>query len=376
MKLTFKTFLIPVAILVVGFLLMRLLLSFREEPEKRKPLIRPKLVDAKLVNLEDVPTEIIAYGRLTSAQPVILYSEVAGIIEKGDIAFQPAQSFKKGDLLLKIDTRQIHLDLNSTKADFLTALASVLPEIKVDFPDEFPVWQEYFDKCGFDRKLPPLPETNNQKIKLFLSRFNVYKLYFQVSGLEIRLSKHFFYAPFNGSIISTDLRAGSTAREGTRLGELINLENLEVEVPVPAQDIQWIDQSRPVIFTSSEVYGQWSGKIKRIGKNIDEQTQSVPVFTTVNKNGNDNLYNGVFLKAQIPGKIISHAFSIPRRAIYNDKFIYLIQNGKLDYREINIARKETETVILNQGIANGDTVVVELMQGVAPGMPAKIRHSE
>lgn len=376
MKITFKTFLIPAAILVIGFLLMRLLLSFREEPEKRKPLIRPKLVDAKVVSLEDVPSEIIAYGRLTSAQPVILYSEVAGIIEEGNIAFQPAQSFKKGDLLLRIDTRQIRLDLNSAKSDFLTALASVLPEIKVDFPDEFPVWQAYFNKCGFDQKLPPLPETNNQKIKLFLARFNVYRLYFQVSDLEIRLSKHFFYAPFEGSIVSTELRAGSTAREGTRLGEIINLENLEVEVTIPVQDIQWIDQSRPVQFSSAEVAGRWKGKIKRIGKNIDERTQSVQVFMTVNKSGHDNLFSGVFLEAKIPGKIISHAFSIPRRAIYNDKFIYLIHNGKLEYQEVNIARKETETVIVNEGIVNGDTVVVELMQGVAPGMPAKIRSSE
>jgi len=124
---------------------------------------------------------------------------------------------------------------------------------------------------------------------------------------------------------------------GSRLCEIINIENLEVEVPISAQDIQWIDRSHPVVFTSSEISGQWSGRIKRIGKNIDERTQTVQVFLTVNKNGDENLYNGVFLRTDIPGLVIPEAFSIPRKALYSDKYVYLIKEGVLEYREVNIA---------------------------------------
>ena len=174
---------------------MQVLLNLRSATPQRKPQPRPKIVEADIVKLANVSSKIVAYGRLKTAQPVILYSEVSGIMMNGNVPFQPAQSFKKGDLLLKIDNRQIRLDLNSAKSDFLTALASVLPEFKVDFPEEYEVWQEYFNNCGFDKKIDPLPETENQKIKLYLSRFNVYKLYFQVRNLEIRLSKHFFMPP-------------------------------------------------------------------------------------------------------------------------------------------------------------------------------------
>jgi multidrug efflux pump subunit AcrA (membrane-fusion protein) len=368
-----KAIVIPLIILILGFVSMRVLFSFKKEPEKRATVVRPKIVETEVVYLSDVPSEIVAFGRLTSAQPVVLYSEVSGVIQQGNVSFQPAQPFKKGDLLLKIDDRQIQLDLNSAKSDLLTALAQVLPEIKIDFPEEFDVWQQYFDNCGFQAELCPLPETKNQKIKLYLSRFNVFKLYFQAKNLEIILSKHKFYAPFDGSIVSADLRVGSTARPGIKLGEIINLEKMEVEVPVPAQDIQWIDQSKPVIFTSTDIQGQWAGKINRVGNNIDERTQTVQVFMTINKNGNKNLYNGVFLRAQIPGQEITNAFSLPRKAIYNEKYVYLLKEGKLKYQEIGVARNETETVILNQGIATGDTIVVEVLQGVANGMPAITR---
>jgi multidrug efflux pump subunit AcrA (membrane-fusion protein) len=323
-----------------------------------------------------VPSEIIAFGRLKTAQPVILYSEVSGILMEGGVPFQPAQSFRKGDLILKIDDRQVLLDLNSAKSDILSALAAVLPEIKVDFPEEYPVWQKYFDQCEFERKLDPLPEINNQKIKLFLSRFNVYRLFFQVKNLEILLSKHYFYTPFDGVVVSADLRVGSTARPGTRLGEIINLEKLEVEVPISAQDIQWIEQKKPIIFSSSELQGEWKGKIKRIGKSIDERTQTVQVFMTVDKNGEEYLYNGIFLRAEIPGKSIPAAFSVPRGALYNEKYVYLIKDGQLDYREIDVARRQTDTVILSGGVQNGDTLVVDVLQGVASGMPALVKISD
>lgn len=371
-----KVILWPVLIIISGFLLMRLFLSFRSDQPRQIPQVRPRIVNVAIVKLGSVPSRIVAFGRLQTAQPVTLYSEVSGILMEGEVPFQPAQSFRNGTLLLKIDDRQTRLDLNSAKSDLLTALATVLPEIKVDFPEEYEVWQDYFDQLSFDQKLKPLPEAANQKIKLYLSRFNVYKLYFQVRNLEILLNKHLFVAPFSGSIVSADLRIGSTARPGTRLGEIINLDKLEVEVPIPAEDIQWIDRNTPIYFSSSEISGEWSGKIIRIGKNIDERTQTVSVFMTVNRNGDKTLYNGIFLRAEIPGTVIAEAFLMPRRALYNEKYVYLIKDGKLDYRAVKVAREQEDTVILNGGITNGDSLVIDVLQGVASGMPAVARNAQ
>ena len=370
-----KFIIIPILILVAGFVAMRVLMSFKTDPPRRRPEPRPKIVEAEVVALKDITAQVIAYGRLTSSQPVILNSEVQGTLMRGYVPFRPAQSFKKGNLLIKIDDRQIRLDINTAKSDMLNALALVLPEIRVDFPEEYEVWQHYFNSCGFDRRLPNLPEAANQKIKLYLSRFDVYKIYFTVRDLEILLEKHFFYAPFDGSIVSTDLRAGSNVRSGTRLGKIINLENLEAELPISAEDIQWIDKNKPIILTSTEITGEWPGKIKRIGKSIDTQTQTVQVFISVDESRDNNLYDGVFVKAIIPGLTIKNAVSIPRKALYKEKFVYVIKDGRLDYREVRIARKETNSIIVTGGIKDGETLVLEVLQGVAPGMLAKAKLS-
>ena len=368
-----RTFIIPVAIVLASVLIMIALFRIGDDQPKRKHTVRFKSVEARVVHLKSIPTEITVYGRLVSSEPVTLVSEVSGTIEKGTVPFLPGQSFKRGDLLLKIDDRQVRYDLNSLKSDFLNALTAVLPELNVDFPDDFRIYQDYFERVTFDQPIPPLPEASNQKIKLYLTRFNVYKLYFSVKNQEIRLSKHYFYAPFDGSIVSTDLRVGSTARAGSKLGQIINLGSLEVEAPVPAQDIGWIDPNGTVQLTSSEIPGRWSGKIARIGKAIDEKTQSIPVYIRLKGKGQKQLYSGVFLTAHIPGKPVDNAFMIPRHALYGNSNIYLIKNGKLDYRSVEVLRRQEGEVILGAGIQNGDTVITEILQGVAEGMPVQMR---
>lgn len=363
---------LPLVILVTGFLTMVGLLSLRSETPKRPPEVRAKLVETAVVTLGSVPVEIIAYGRVTSAEPVEIYAEVTGTLQEGEVPFKPAQTFKRGDLLAKIDDRQARLDLNSRKSELMAALANVLPEIKIDFPDQYQLWYDYFNSLEFDRPFGPLPETDNAKIKLFLSRFNVYTLYFSVLDLEILLDKHYFSAPFDGSIVSVDLRVGSTARSGSMLGRIINLEQMEVALPVKADDIQWIDRRRPVTLTSTEIPGQWTARVTRVGSNIDTRTQTVDVFLTVDGD-HSSLLSGAFMQAQLPGRGIKNAFALPPKALYEDKYVYVVADGKLQRREVVILRREAARVILDGGVEDGDTLVTEVMQGVAPGMPAQPR---
>lgn len=364
---------IVVVILALGYLAMILLLDMGESAPKRPLEPHVKIVETLVVKLDNVPSLILAYGRVVSMQPVDLYSEVSGTIMEGEVPFQPAQTFRRGDMLARIDDRQIRYQINGAKSEFLSTLAKALPEIKSDFPDEYNIWQNYFDNCRFDHNLDTMPEPVNKKTKLILSRFNVYKLYFTIKDMEVKLEKHYFYAPFDGSIVSAKLRVGSTVRNGSLMGEIINLEQLEVEVPVPINDLEWIDYKKPVFFESLELAAKWVGEIKRIGSAIDDRTQTVPVYIAVNQENPSTLINGVFLQAEISGLQIENALVIPRRAIYNERFVYIIENGSLVSREVAIVRREKSTVIINGGLNDGDTLVTDVMQGVAPGMPAQAK---
>ena len=159
---------------------------------------------------------------------------------------------------------------------------------------------------------------------------------------------------------------------------MINLEDLEVEVPVPAKDIVWIDKNKTVNLVSEELGKNWQGQISRIGSSIDTRTQSVSVFIKVSPSIIGEIFEGIFLETHITGKVVKNATSIPRKALYRENFVYCIKNGRLDFRPVEIVRRETDSVIVTGGLMEGDTLVTEILQGVAGGMLAKpkLNHSE
>ena len=365
-------YILPVIILAGGFLIMQLLSGMKEEPERRTPSRPVKRVLSEIVSMGQTPTTVSALGRLASSEPVQIISEVPGVLQRGTVPFKPGERFRRGDLLIRIDDRQARLTLNSTKSDFLNALATVLPELKVDHPSAYQRWQQYFDRCGFDGTLEELPEVSERKVKLLLTRFNVYKLFYAARNLEITLDKHEIRAPFEGAIVSTALREGSTARNGSVLGEIISLQDVELEVPMPAADLPWINRDAAVTLTSKEFPGTWTGRINRIGGSVDRQTQTIPVYIGVRGNATP-LYEGMYLQAEIPGRPVENGTFVPRRALYEEKFVYVVNDWRLEKRDVAIVRRYPESVVVSDGLHDGDTLVTELMQGVSPGMPARAR---
>jgi len=366
-------YIIFVAIVVGGFLSMMTLLGMKSDVPRKQPKAQPKIVSTQVVSPDSEVATIRGLGQLTSAQPIDIYSEVEGVIMPGNISFMPAQSFKRGDLLLKIDDRQANLSLKSAKSNFLSVMGTVLAELKSDYANDYQAWKEYFDNIKIDSPLGVLPKTDNKRIELLLSRFNLYTIYFNIQDLEVRLEIHYFYAHFDGSIISTDMRAGATTRKGARLGQVVNLENMEVELPVIAADVSWIKIGDKANLISRELNVEWSGTVSRIGSNLNSRTQTISVFIKLYQKNDLPVYDGLYLDVEIPGGTIENAVFLPRQAIYNDNQVYLLKDGLLEIREVEIARKENDMVILSDGLIEGDTVVVELMQGVTPGMPAQAR---
>ncbi|MEZ5359999.1 MAG: efflux RND transporter periplasmic adaptor subunit [Candidatus Zixiibacteriota bacterium] len=373
--MNWKKIVLPIAIIAFAVLAMVLLSGMRSDKAKKNIEVHSKVVSTEIVSLGDQPSAIVAYGTVKTAQPVQLYSEVAGTIEAGSVPFQKAETFKRGDLLLKIDDRQAVLNLQSKKSDLLTAMSSFLPEIKSATGEtEYQKWQKYYDVLSFSGQIADLPESDIPKVRMYLSRFNIYQLYFAVKNLEITLNKHYFYAPFDGSIQSVALYPGSSARSGVLLGEIVNLESMEVEVPVNAADVQWIDTSSEVLLTSEEASGEWTGKIKRVGSTVDNQTQTVPLFISIKPGKNSGIYNGTFVTAHIKGRIVPNSIKIPRRALYENKYIYAIEDGKLARRDVTIIRQELNMLFVTGDIKDNEVLVTEMMQGIAPGMPAQSRN--
>ena len=348
---------IAIAIFLFGFFMMRYFASQKTDPPQRPATVAKRFVNAQKVIYQDIKTSIETSGRVIAGKSVVMISEVPGKIIQGELLLKQGQSFKKGQLIFKIDNREAKYSLSAQKSQFLTALAAILPDVKIDFPEHFAVLKRFFDEVKIDSDLPPLPGINDNTFNTFIATKNVLNLYYSIKSAEERLKKYNYYAPFNGTIFSVNLEVGSVVNPGVNVGQIISTSEYEVEVPIKAVDINWVTKDKEVWLVLDE-HMQMPGKIVRISKHLDPNTQSINVYVKVDKNHKMEVYDGMYLKVTIAGPIVADAMEIPRKAIFNENKVYFVNDGKLQIGQIEIEKLNAESAIVT-GPKQGTIIVTE-----------------
>lgn len=338
-------------------------------PEEKKLAVSVRYVKTEPVKYTDVETSVVAFGRVETAQSLDLLSELGGRMYEGNIRLKAGQNFRKGTLLFYIDDDEAALNLKSQKSNFLRDLAAILPDLKVDFSGSYTTWQSYFSKIDIDKDLPKLPDNADEKEKTFLATKGIYSSYYSIKSAESRLKKYRYYAPFDGSVSEVAMETGAFVNPGTRIGKIIRAGAHELKVSVETRDISWIQEGAEVKIYSDETQQYWDGEVLRISDFVNQNTQSVDVFLAIQANG-QRIYDGQFLQAAIPARVIKDGMIMPRSAIYNRSEVFVLQDTLLKVKKVNVVRLEKESAIFT-GLEEGDALVVEPLINAHNNMVAK-----
>lgn len=363
------------SIIVLSLALAGFFSGMKEDFEAKAPPIVKKTVETRKVIYENLKTEVITYGRVQSAQSLDLLSEVSGRMYEGSIRLKEGQRFKKGTLLFLIDEEEASLNLKSQKSDFLRDLAGILPDIMVDFEENSEAWKQYFNSLDIDQKFEDLPKAVSNKEKTFLATKGIFSSFYTIKSAEVRLAKHRYYAPFNGSVAEVSMQSGSFVNPGTTIGKIIRSGAYELKVAVETRDIPWVQQRIPVKIYSDETQQYWKGVVIRIGDYVNQNTQSVDVFIAIEPNGK-RIYDGQFFQAIIPAQTITNGMIIPRNAIYNGNEVFVVEDDSLlRVQTVNVIRFTGENAIFN-GLDSDTDLVVEPLIGAYNNMKVQKREKK
>ena len=347
-----------VGIIIGAFVIMNVLASMKPEAQTLAAPKVKKHVKVKRVVYSDIESQVVASGRIVSQSLVDVSSEVQGQILQGKIPLKKGQEFRKGDLLLKIYSEEFDLSLQSQKSQFLTTIANILPDFKIDYKDSYQAWTNFFDSIKIDEKLPALPEIKSKQEKIFLASKNILSSYYSIQSNELRFDKYFIRAPFNGVYTQVNSEVGSIANPGSRLGQIIRTDVLEMEVPIKTEEVKWIAKGDQARATSEDGVFTWKGTVSRVSRFVDENTQSISVFVKLKPNADQPLYNGQYLKAAFPGKVVKNGMEIPRNAVFNFNEVFTVENGKLVKHTVDIQKINQNSFVIT-GLPEGVDVVAE-----------------
>jgi len=332
--------------------------GLKKDPKKMTPPQVKRFVKAVPVNYQNLPALIESSGRIKAFNEVIISSEVGGRLSKGDHIFKEGQSYRKDEILARVSNDEFTYQLKAKKSKFLQAVANILPDLKIDFPETYPKWMSFFESINIQNNLPELPVIESSKEKIYMASRNILNDYYAIKSDEARLIKHTIIAPFDGTLKDVSVEVEGVLNPGTRLGTYTRNDLYELELPVEARNVHLLATGMPALVSDDSGTNQWKGTISRVGRIIDPATQSVKVYVSIAAHANSHLYDGQFLTGTITGRSMKDVMEMPSNAVYNSNEVYVFKDNKLHKRIIQIVKVNKETLYF-KGLNEGEELVIE-----------------
>ena len=307
-------------------------------------------------------------GTLKASKSIDVYAEVGGNLLSGKKPFKAGVSYKKGEVLLSIDSKEELLNLEYQKTDFFSLLLSILPDIESDYPDNLDSWSKYIKGFETKKAIKELPEPKSEKERFFLASKNIEYKYLGIKKAEFTLAKYTIYAPFNGILNTVNINPGALVRTGQKLGTFINTNNFELEISVPVSSSNSLKLGSSVDIYNDNKSQRWKGEVIRIGKSVDETTQTKSIYIAVSSK---DLFQGMYLNASVKSESIDNAFAIKRALINKDNTVYIVNNNEIDLVQITVISYADNLAIV-QGIPDRTKLLSAKFSGIHKGMKVEI----
>jgi RND family efflux transporter MFP subunit len=194
-------------------------------------------------------------------------------------------------------------------------------------------------------------------------------------------------APFDAIIDSKKADLGQFVQAGAPLMRLLSSDSVEVRLPLLPSDLPFIrygqaaDGSWPQA-TLTANFGDteysWPARLVRLEQRVDATTRVFYLVAEVDSPYDLGRYPyplsvGLFVRASIHGNTIPLATRIPRSALYDGDAVFLLEDGRLRKRQVEVLRRERDSVIIGDGLTAGDQVVVSRLDLMVEGMPVSVQ---
>ena len=340
--------LIPLVIVIIAVMIAVAMIGSRPElqaSDAKAPLPHVKTI---AVEIGDVPVSIVAYGNVSARHELELASEVTGRVVWVAPEFEPGEMVVAGTVLLRVDPVNYHLALAEAKVALVSSNNTLA------------------DATALKRKAAAV----EARLSIEAAQQRILKAEQDLAYTEIR-------APFNAVIDKQLVEFGQFINTGQTVARLLSSDTAEVRLPVPAVDSGFLDPTShvPVVITAKigAQQWQWRAKLLRVESRVDRQTRVVPVVVEVaspydNRVHPHTLPLGLFVEAQIPGRPVNSAVRLPRSALQTDGSVFVLAGDTLQRRQVTIAHREGNSVIINAGLKTGDQVVITRLEVMFEGM--------
>ncbi|MEO0734584.1 MAG: efflux RND transporter periplasmic adaptor subunit [Bacteroidota bacterium] len=319
------------------------------------------------VSLEDVERPLRITGRVVPLQESVISSQVPGKVLPTRKLLQEGKYYRKGEIMVRIDDEALRYRLQADRANLVTSLVRVLSDLSIDYPAEHPTWEAFTKTIQPEEVLPTLPSTENEQLRYFISAQGIPAQYYAIRAQEATLDDYVVTAPFSGKLTRASVEPGTVVQPGQQLATISRTDVYEVRAAVLAASVPQLKIGQRLQLTAANLGTTYTGTINRYGTAIDQATQTVTAFVRLS---GEQLREGLYLEAELPGESLKAVAVLPKEALTRDGGVHLIEEGTVVLREVTPVLIEADKVYL-RGLTDGDRVITAAINRPIVGTAAR-----
>ena len=317
-------------------------------------------VDVAQISTQDYSPIVKAYGEVEAKTKSQIVSQVSGVVKSINPSISKGFYFSKNDEFLRIDDRDYLIAQSSAQAQLSSANSEFLLE-KARSDKAKTDWQ----KIGLGKKPNDLVL---RKPQLLSAKASVDAATAQLEQAKLNIERTRVNAPYNGFLIDSFVDVGQFVGIGTPLFEIYQDDDAQISIPLNSVQLSLLDEqdlSVNKVIVTAELGDKkitWNAKVQTIGAEYDQNTRHVDVIISIekpfSKENQEPLKIGQFVKAEIYGKAYKDVYRVPANVIYQNEYLYVVNNEMLEKRIISVIFQEDEFVIVRSEAPIKQSIVI------------------
>ena len=369
--------LLPILVLAAGVAVTAAIIKARPEVDRQPAAAPAPLVRVVEVRLGELPLNVYAQGTVEPRSEATLVAQVGGRIERVARQFAAGAFFRRGQTLVWIEDADYRLAVAQAEAAVAQTRVGLERE-KAEAALALAEWAELGEgeASPLTRREPQLAQA---RAALAASEASL-------EQARLNLTRTRVQAPYDGRVRGKQADIGQFVAPGTPLATVYSTDVAEIRVPVQRHELAFLDldlgrgdfgDQGPVVHLSGDAGGgrqSWSGRVVRADGGFDPRTRMLGLYVEVadpfgrQSAGGDVLPMGLFVEAEIQGRVAEEVAVLPRAALRDGGRVLVATDDRLLYRSVEVVRTLSDEVVIGGGLEAGELVCVSNLETVVDGM--------
>ena len=371
------------AVLAAGGGTAAWLVATREEPPRQTGKPRAVLVETRTVAREETRLDVHVQGTVRAAREVVVQPLVQGRIVEVHPKLVPGGLVEAGEVLVTLDPADFRLAVERNAAALTEAEAQLAREQgRQDVAEaEWQAFEKGLSEVPRDRRLAlRIPQREAAEAAVRTARANLEQARLDLERTRVR-------APFDAVVRSRDADLGALVSPQAPVAELIGTERFWVRITVPVRLLEYVDvpglnagQGAPV--TVRQPLGEASierqGRILHLLGELDPNGRMARLLAEIPdplglEDGVDGrglpLLADAFVDVAIAGNTRRPLVEIEREHLRGGDRVWVLgEDGRLQVREVEVVWRRPQTVLIGEGLEEGERLVTSRIGAAVDGM--------